>query len=336
METKSDVETDVRSKIPLYEGSSKTVLETLGGYFYWFSSHPCISKNALSDLLYHEHYHVLPEGNNLPSSYEQAYDFIKPNLLPTECYHACPNDCILFRKTDYSTLKNCPKCNGDRYTINGKPVRRFFYYPLGPPFKRLFGCKETSRLLQEHSFRPTAGDLMYDIHDSPTWKAVYAEDGPFKGDPRGISLQFSTDGVNPFSVNKIAYSMWPIMVTVLNLPKTCRNNFEHVMLTGIIPANNKEEPKSVDPYVEVLVDELLDLFETTFYDGFREEEFLFRLQLHNYVLDYPGLNKVFCCTGAGALQGCMWCGERGESFTKKETFWGNDVGGFLPTSLFTS
>ena len=103
---------------------------------------------------------------------------------------------------------------------------------------------------------------MYDIHDSPTWHAAYAEDGPFKGDPRGISLQFSTDGVNPFSVNKISYFMWPIMVTVLNLPKTCRNNFENVMLAGIIPANIKEEPESVDPYVEVLVDELLGLCET--------------------------------------------------------------------------
>ena len=142
---------------------------------------------------------------------------------------------------------------------------------------------------------------MYDIHDSPTWQAAYAEDGPFKGDPHGISLQFSTDGVNPFIVNKISYSMWPIMVTVLSLPKTCRNNFENVMLTGVIPANNKEEQKSVDLYkiIEVLVDELLGLCETTFYDGFREEEFLFRLQLHNYVLDYQGLNKVFFCAGSG-------------------------------------
>lgn len=50
-------------------------------------------------------------------------------------------------------------------------------------------------------------------------------------------------------------------------PKTCCNNFENVMLSGIIPANNKEEPKSVDPYVEVLVDELLGLCETLFYEN---------------------------------------------------------------------
>ena len=130
LETESDMETNVRSRLPLYEGSSKTVLETLGGYFYWFSSHPSISKNALSSLLYHEHYNVLPEGNNLPSSYLQAYDFIKPNLLPTECYHACPNDCILFRKTDrydYSALKNCPKCNGGKKCLN--QASNYWIYP---------------------------------------------------------------------------------------------------------------------------------------------------------------------------------------------------------------
>ena len=92
--------------------------------------------------------------------------------------------------------------------------------------------------------------------------------------PVRVSLQFSTDGLNLFSVNKISYSMWPIMVTSLNFPKTC-NNFENVLLLGIIPANNKENPKSVILYVEVLVDELLGLCETTFNDGFREEEFLF-------------------------------------------------------------
>lgn len=74
------------------------------------------------------------------------------------------------------------------------------------------------------------------------------------------------------------------------------------------------------------MDELLGLCETTFYDGFREEEFLFRLHLHNYVLDYPGLNKVFFCAGSGALQGCMWCDERGEPVVN---YWAAYVCGLL-------
>ena len=96
------------STLLLFEGSSKKVLITLAGYFYWFSSHPSITKSALSSLLSHEHFNVLPPGNNLPSTYEQAVSFIKPQLLPTECYHACLNDCVLFRKTnryDYSKLE---------------------------------------------------------------------------------------------------------------------------------------------------------------------------------------------------------------------------------------
>ena len=222
-------ELDQATALPLYEGSNKTVMEVLAGYFHWFSSHPSISKSALSSLLAHEHCNVLPKGNNLPSSYDQAYNFIKPNLLPTECYHACPNDCILFRKTDrydYTKLQKCPKCNESRYAANGQPRRRFLYYPLGPRWRRLFECKETSKMLQEYALRPDMGDLMTDIFDSPKWKAAYAPDGLFQGDPRGLSVQLSTDGVNPFSANKICYSMWPIMLSVLNWPKVCRNLFD--------------------------------------------------------------------------------------------------------------
>ena len=297
------------STLLLFEGSSKTVLETLAGYFYWFSSHPSISKSALSSLLSQEHFNVLPPGNNLPSTYEQAVSFIKPQLLPTECYHACPNDCVLFRKTnryDYSKLKNCPKCNKDRFAANGQPLRQFVYYPVGPRWRRLYECEAVSELLQSHSLQKQ-GDFMADVCDSPCWKAAYAEGGFFQGDPSGFSVQLSTDGVNPFSANKITYSMWPIMLSVLNWPETHRNRFENIMLVGIIPANGKEEPKSVDPYIEVLVDEVMELCGTTFYDGFQRESFTFRVRFHNYVLDYPGLNKVFCSTGAGALQGCMWC-----------------------------
>jgi len=303
---------DDPTALPLYEGSCKTLLEALAGYFLWFSSHPSISKSALSSLLAHEHFNVLPPGNNLPSSYDQAYNVVKPYLLPTECYHACPNDCILFRKTDrydYTKLKQCPKCKESRYAANGQPRRRFVYYPLGP----LFACKETSKMLQEHALRPDQGDLMSDIFDSPTWKAAYALDGMFRGDPRGLSVQLSTDGVNPFSANKISYSMWPLMLSVLNWPKVCRNHYENIMLVGVIPANGKDEPKSVDPYLEVVVDEIMTLSENLFYDGYRDEQFCFRVHLHNYVLDYPGLNKVFRCTGAGALQGCMWCEISGKS-----------------------
>ena len=176
----------------------------------------------------------------------------------------------------------------------------------------MFKNKEMSELFQRHcSFSESC--LMYDVHNSPAWKHVFAKDGVFGGDCRGLLIQLSTDGVNPFSSNKVCYSMWPVMVTILNLPKILRNKHECVMLAGIIPANAKHEPKSIDPYLEVLVDELIELDGTLFFDAFRSENFKFQVRLHNFVLDYPGLKKTFSCVGAGALQGCLWCEVRGRA-----------------------
>lgn len=89
--------------------------------------------------------------------------------------------------------------------------------------------------------------------------------GLFQGDPPALSVQLSTDGVNLFSANKICYSMWPIMLSVLNWPKVCL--FENVMLVGVVPANGKGEAKSVAPYLKVVVDEIMTLSENLFYDG---------------------------------------------------------------------
>ena len=84
------------------------------------------------------------------------------------------------------------------------------------------------------------------------------------------------------------------------------------MLVGIVPAQVEgKEPKSLDPYLEIVVDELLDLSEATFYDGYRRAEFTFKIDIFNYVLDYPGLTKVLSAAGPNALQGCMWCEKRG-------------------------
>lgn len=300
-----------KAKMLLFEGSSVTVLQALCGYLAWFTEHPGTSKSALSDLLSLHHKQILPDGNNLPSSFDEAYSFIRPFLLPFVVYEACPNDCILFRKTDrydYSTLENCPICNSKRYTAQRIPARKFSYYPLGPRWKRMYGNASIAEVLQSHDMdQPAAQDnCLQDLIGSPSWKNAYDAQGFFEAERRGISLQLSTDGVNPFSSNKVIYSMWPIMLTVLNFPKCVRNLFSNMMLVGIIPDNGGHEPKSIDPYLEVVVDVLLSLSGSPFYDSFRKAPFAFKVQILSYVLDYPGLNKLFNSTGANSFQGCMW------------------------------
>ena len=66
------------------------------------------------------------------------------------------------------------------------------------------------------------------------------------------------------------------------------------MLAGIIPG--KSEPQNLDPYIEILVDELCSLNGLEFFDGYHEK-FLLNVDILLHVLDYPGQNKVFHCHG---------------------------------------
>ena len=132
------------------------------------------------------------------------------------------------------------------------------------------------------------------IHQSSGWKNAYCNTGLFEGDPRGLSLALCTDGVNPFAHNKVSYSMWPIMLTLLNLPRRIRNHFGSILLVGIIPSNGSHEPKSLNPYLEILVDELLELSNSKLFDSYQGAPFTCKLAVLLCVLDYPGIGSYVC------------------------------------------
>ena len=174
----------------------------------------------------------------------------------------------------------------------------------------MYGEASISEILQNHG---RSGELMNsddvvmrDIHDAPQFSDAYGIKRAFKGDPRGMSLQFSTDGMNPFSHG--TYSMWPLTLTMLNLPKSVRHLLSNIMLVCVIPGSSAGNIK-LDAYLEVLVDELIDLSGVEMFDGFKKEMFEFKV---NHVLDYPGLNKLFAASGANALRRCMWCDVTGK------------------------
>ncbi|CAK8561831.1 unnamed protein product [Lathyrus sativus] len=57
---------------------------------------------------------MLPEGNVMPNRYYEAKKILCPMGLEYEKIHACPNDCILYRKK-YVNYNHCPKCKASRY-----------------------------------------------------------------------------------------------------------------------------------------------------------------------------------------------------------------------------
>lgn len=101
------------------------------------------------------------------------------------------------------------------------------------------------------------------------------------------------------------------MLTLLNLPREIRNDFGSILLLGIIPGNGSQEPKNLDPYLEVFIDELLLLSGSTLFDAYQSAPFQLKVDVLLYVLDYPGLGKALNMSGSGAYKGCMWCDIKG-------------------------
>ena len=60
-----------------------------------------------------------PEENTLPNRNYEAKKILCPMGMKYKKIHACPNDCILYRK-DFELLKSCPRCGFSRYKLKQK------------------------------------------------------------------------------------------------------------------------------------------------------------------------------------------------------------------------
>ncbi|CAL2256912.1 unnamed protein product [Prunus armeniaca] len=76
-----------------------------------------------------------------------------------EKIHACPNDCILYRK-DYKDSTNCPTCGiswwkegKDSILKAGVLAKVVWYFPPIPRFKRIFQSHKTAKSLTCHAAR---------------------------------------------------------------------------------------------------------------------------------------------------------------------------------------
>ena len=192
---------------------------------------------------------------------------------------------------DFADSVICPTCGAERYSRNEIPSKSFTYFPIGPRIVCMFESPVYSELIQAHaSSLQDEPELVYDIQQSEVRKEAYGSDGIFKGDGRGIALALCADGVNPFHVNRVQYSMCPLVMSLLSLPQRLRYQFSNLLLVGIIPG--PKEPQSMNSYLDILVDELMEVNTRHIYDAHLGEEFDLSMRILSYVLDYPGISKL--------------------------------------------
>jgi len=102
---------------------------------------------------------ILPEGNTLPTRNYDAKKILCPMGMEYKRIHACPNDCILYRK-EFEDLKKCPKCvsSWHKQKRNSKDngqiekdesaLKVVWYLPIVPRLKHLFANPKDAKNLR--------------------------------------------------------------------------------------------------------------------------------------------------------------------------------------------
>ncbi|KAI5344097.1 hypothetical protein L3X38_011974 [Prunus dulcis] len=277
------------------------------------------AKHGMSDVCFTEllilQGDLLPEGNTIPTSMYEAKKTLCALGLSYEKMHACPNDCILYRK-EYEDSTNCPTCGISRWKQGkdsilkeGVPAKVVWYFPPIPRFKRMFQSHETAKSLTWHAARKSIDGQMSHPADSPSWKLLDDKWPEFGNEPRNLRLALSSDGFNPHSSLSSRYSCWPVILVTYNLPPWLCMKRKFMMLTLLI-SGPKQPGNDIDVYLEPLIDDLKSLWVGIrgVYDAHNGEYFTLRAALMWTINDFPAYGNLSGCVVKG-YKACPICGD---------------------------
>ncbi|KAL9247458.1 hypothetical protein vseg_020889 [Gypsophila vaccaria] len=307
------------SKKPLYEGCSKfTLLSALLKLYTLKAGNGWSDKSftSLLELLSD----MLPESNELPTNTYRCKKILCPLASNYQKIHACPNDCILYRK-EYSALDVCPRCNESRYKRRdsaqgykkGVPAKTLWYLPIIPRFKRLFANpKDAEYMLWHHKGRIKDGKLRH-VADAPQWRTIDRAFPEFGSEPRNLRLGLCTDGINPFGTLSTQHSSWPIMLVVYNIPPWLTTKSKYILLTMLI-SGPKQPGNDIDVYLAPLIEDLKLLWDVgvQVFDSASGSRFRMRAMLYCTINDFPAYGNL---SGYRLKtdKGCPVCGDDTES-----------------------
>ncbi|KAL6570262.1 hypothetical protein OROMI_014776 [Orobanche minor] len=251
---------------------------------------------------------LLPDGNVLPRRTYEAKQMLKSIGLIHDRIHACPNDCILYRK-EYAELDECPKCGTKRYKDGNYPAKIMWYFPLIPRRRRLYAsAKDAKHLTWHHDGRIKDGMLRHPS-DSPQWKTFDNTYQDFGKEPRNIRLALSTDGMNPYKLQNNTHSTWPVILIIYNLaPWLCMKR--KYMMMSILISGPTQPGNDIDVYLAPLIEDLKLLWEEGIEvrDEYRKDQFRLKAMLFGTINDFPAYGNLSGYSVKG-YDACPWCGE---------------------------
>ncbi|XP_014522516.1 uncharacterized protein LOC106779013 [Vigna radiata var. radiata] len=238
---------------------------------------------------------ILLEGNTIPTSNFDAKKILCLMGMEYKKIHACPNDCVLYRK-EYEKLHQCPHCGLSRYKQKdgdfeddvrmGVPAKVLWYLPIIPRFKRLFANVKDAKLIRWHADERKRDGQIRHPADCSQWKTIDSMFPYFGNDPRNLRLGLATDGMNPYD------SMFPYFG---NDPRNIRLR---LAIDGMNPYGN-----DIDVYLSLLVEDLKMLWEegVDVFDGYTCSTFKLHAMLFCTINDFPAYEKNVCDSIIGTL-----------------------------------
>ncbi|KAD7117110.1 hypothetical protein E3N88_04378 [Mikania micrantha] len=270
---------------PLYPGCEKfSKLNDVLKLFNLKSNYGWSDK-SFTDLLVVLH-DMLPDGNELPISTYQAKKLMCPMGLKVERIHACPNDCMLYRK-EFEREHKCFICGASRYkrkketdevdddvTKNGPHAKMLWYFPIIPRLKRLFSNENEAKLLRWHKDGRINDGKIRHVADSPQWRNIDHKYPEFGDEIRNIRFGLSSDGINPFGNMSSRNSTWPVLLCNYNLPPWLCMKRKYIMMTLLI-----QGPKQPGNDIDV-------------YDAYKKENFILRAMIFCTISDFPAYGNL--------------------------------------------
>ncbi|XP_019246468.1 PREDICTED: uncharacterized protein LOC109226124 [Nicotiana attenuata] len=253
---------------------------------------------------------VLPEGEKLPPSFYETKKIVEGLGLKYEKIHACPNDCLLFRKEFANkNVSKCNVCGASRWKNDARniPAKVIRYFPLKPRLQRLFISSKTSKAMRWHHEERNKDIVLRHPADSEAWKKFDSKYPEFAGDPRNVRLGLASDGFNQFGTMRIVHSTWPVILMPYNLPPWMCMKQEFFILSLLI-AGPKAPGNNIDVFLQSLIEELNELWDVGVetYDASTKEIFQMRAALMWTINDFPAYGTLsgWCTYGRFACPSC--------------------------------
>jgi hypothetical protein len=277
-----------------------------------------ISNSFAEELFTILNAHILPEKNCLSKNHYVAKSLTKKLGLAYNTIHACERGCVLFKGENADTEK-CPKCDQPRYRDFERkkfPVKVLRHFPIIPRLQRMVRNPSIAKLMLWHSENSSSGassdNLMRHPCDSKAWHHFHRNVDPtFSADPRNAHFALAADGVNPFKQTRSTWSTWHVILLNYNLPPWLSTKKFFMLLALLIPRKELVTLEVFDVYLELVVDELLELWVGILaYDYTKDvgsRAFTLRAILIWTIYDFSEYGTV----GGFSHQGyaaCLWCG----------------------------